>query len=71
MVPLNKLPVPSVADDPTCQKTLQANAPLRSTTLEPDPITRLLLSWKFHLSDADPVPVRIKVPPVLRAAIVL
>ncbi len=32
IVPANDVDVPSVAEDPTCQKTLQACAPLISTT---------------------------------------
>jgi hypothetical protein len=34
MFPANAVAFPSVADDPTCQKTLQACAPLMRTTLD-------------------------------------
>lgn len=34
MLPLNAVPVPSVAELPTCQKTLQSFAPLMTMTLE-------------------------------------
>jgi hypothetical protein len=46
-VPTNRVPVPSVADDPTCQKTLQAWAPLISETLVFDPVISVEPIWKM------------------------
>jgi hypothetical protein len=37
-VPTKRVPVPSVADDPTCQKTLQAWAPFTSWTVVFEPV---------------------------------
>jgi hypothetical protein len=42
MAPVKLLPVPRVAEVPTCQYTLQANAPPVSTTLEPAAVTKEL-----------------------------
>jgi hypothetical protein len=41
IVPTNSEPVPSVAEAPTCQKTLQANAPFVSATLLSVAVVRL------------------------------
>jgi hypothetical protein len=38
IVPTKRVPVPSVAEEPTCQNTLQACAPLMSTTLVFEPV---------------------------------
>jgi hypothetical protein len=60
--PWNTLPVPKVAELPTCQNTLQANPPLVSRTLDPDAVIREDPIWKYHASLAEPVPARVKVP---------
>lgn len=38
IVPTKRVPVPSVAEEPTCQNTLHACAPLTSATDVPDPV---------------------------------
>ena len=45
-VPTKVEPVPNVADEPTCQKTLQAWAPLTSATLVPEPLISVEPIWK-------------------------
>ena len=45
IVPTRVEVVPSVAELPTCQNTLQALAPLRSNTWLPELVTRLLAAW--------------------------
>jgi hypothetical protein len=60
--PWNTLPVPKVAELPTCQNTLHANPPPVSTTLDPDAVIREDPIWKYHASLAEPVPARVKVP---------
>jgi len=45
MFPKKLDPVPSVAEEPTCQYTLQARAPLASTTREDDAVVRLEPIW--------------------------
>ena len=46
MVPTKVLPVPRVAELPTCQKTLQAWAPFSSLTTLFDAVTRVDDAWK-------------------------
>jgi hypothetical protein len=60
--PWNKLPVPKVAELPTCQNTLHANPSPVSRTLDPDAVVREDPIWKYHASLAEPVPARVKVP---------
>jgi hypothetical protein len=60
--PWNTLPVPKVAELPTCQNTLHANPPPVSRTLDPDAVVREDPIWKYHASLAEPVPTRVKVP---------
>jgi hypothetical protein len=38
IVPTKRVPVPSVADEPTCQNTLHACAPLTNRTVVPEPV---------------------------------
>ena len=60
--PWNKLPVPKVAELPTCQNTLHGNPPPVSRTVDPDAVIREDPIWKYHASLAEPVPARVKVP---------
>ena len=46
--PAKVVPVPRVAELPTCQKTLQALAPLMSNTDEADAVVRVLPIWNTH-----------------------
>ena len=48
MFPLNTEFVPKVAELPTCQKTLQASAPLTRTTWLPLPVVRVEAIWKMN-----------------------
>jgi len=48
------------AEEPTCQKTLQGDAPLK-TTLEPTWAVRALGTWKIHVSVEEPISVRVPV----------
>jgi hypothetical protein len=66
ILPWNALSVPKVAEDPTCQNTLQANAPPVSTIPEPVAVIKELPIWKYQASLDEPVPARAKTP--VRAA---
>jgi len=46
--PWNWEPAPSVAELPTCQKTLEALAPLISFTLLPAAVINVEPVWKIH-----------------------
>jgi hypothetical protein len=48
------------AEEPTCQNTLQGDAPLK-TTLEPTWAVRALGTWKIHVSVEEPISVRVPV----------
>jgi hypothetical protein len=51
-----------VAEEPTCQNTLQADTPLR-VTVELVPVMRVLLIWKMNTSLGPPLSVRVPVNP--------
>jgi hypothetical protein len=57
--PAKLLPVWMVAEEPTCQYTLQEDAPPAKTTLAPVAVVRVLPIWKIHTSVALPVSVRV------------
>ena len=46
IVPTKLVPVPSVAEEPTCQNTLHACAPLMSFTLVLEPVISVLRSGR-------------------------
>src|ERR1700729_4055713 len=48
MLPRNVEPVPSVAELPTCQKTLQAWAPLMGTMVVAESVVSVLPIWKMN-----------------------
>ena len=48
MVPSKVEPVPSVAELPTCQKTLQAWAPLMRLTVLPEAVMSVEPAWKTN-----------------------
>ena len=50
IVPLKFDPVPSVAELPICQNTLQACAPPEKTTLLPLAVVNVEPAWKIHTS---------------------
>jgi len=60
--PAKLLPVCMVADEPTCQNTLQGEAPPERTTLAPVAVVRVLPIWKIQTSVELPVPLRVRVP---------
>lgn len=49
-----------VAEVPTCQNTLQGDAPPAKTTLAPVAVVRVLPIWKIHTSVV--LPVNVSVP---------
>jgi len=59
-VPKNFDPVFNVADDPTCQKMLQAWTPPSSTIELPVPVISVVTAWKMKTELG--VPVRVSVP---------
>jgi hypothetical protein len=62
MFPTKKLPVPKVAELPTCQYTLEGNAPPVSRMLEPVAVTKELPIRKYQTSLNEPVPASVKTP---------
>lgn len=58
MLPAKLVPVPKVAELPTCQKTLDAVAPLTSNTFELLAVIRVLPIWKMKT----PLPLRVRFP---------
>lgn len=48
MFPAKRVPVPIVAELPTCQKTLHGSPPLMSTTEERDAVVRVLPIWNTN-----------------------
>src|SRR3970282_1958480 len=62
MLPTNVDPVSSVAELPTCQKTLHAWAPLIRDTVLPEPVIRVESVWKMKTELGLPSPSRVRVP---------
>lgn len=62
MVPSNVVPVPRVAELPTCQKTLQACASLVNATIALDAVMRVLADWKMKTALGSPWASRVTVP---------
>src|SRR3984893_15295224 len=58
MLPMKLVPVPKVAELPTCQKTLAAMAPSISNTCELLAVVRVLPIWKMKR----PLPLRVRFP---------
>jgi len=59
IVPAKVLPVCMVAEEPTCQNTLQGEAPPAKATVAPVAVVRVLPIWKIHTSVEVPVSVRV------------
>jgi len=59
IVPAKLLPDCMVADEPTCQNTLQGEAPPAKATVAPVAVVRVLPIWKIHTSVEVPVSVRV------------
>lgn len=62
MLPLNVVFVPRVAELPTCQNTLQGWAPLIRETLLPEPVIRVLATWKMNTALGSPWASSVTVP---------
>jgi hypothetical protein len=62
MVPLKLDAVPSVAELPTCQNTLQAWAPLIRMMLLAEAVTRVEATWKTNTEPGLPWPSRVSCP---------
>jgi hypothetical protein len=62
IVPLKLDAVPSVAELPTCQNTLQAWAPLIRMTLLAEAVTRVEATWKTNTELGLPWPSRVSCP---------
>nr|WP_241996343.1 hypothetical protein [Kribbella antiqua] len=62
MVPRNWVAVPMVAELPTCQNTLQAWAPLVSTTLLLVAVVRVDPAWNTKTAPASPSALRVSAP---------
>jgi len=62
IVPLNTEFVPRVAELPTCQKTLQALAPLARTTWLPLPVVSVDEIWKMNTALGLPWASRVRSP---------
>jgi hypothetical protein len=62
MVPLKIVLPPSVAELPTCQKTLQDWAPLMSVTLLPVAVVSVEPIWKMKTAPGSPWPSRVRFP---------
>src|ERR1019366_904719 len=62
IVPTKLLVVPSVAELPTCQKTLHACAPFSSTTRLPEAVIKVEPAWKIKTASALPPPLRVSEP---------
>ena len=62
IVPMNAVPVPSVAELPTCQNTLHALAPLISTTLLFEAVISVDPAWNRNTESDWPCPSRVRVP---------
>ena len=56
------MPVPSVAEEPTCQKTLHACAPLISCTVVFEPVISVEPIWKMNTALGSPCASRITLP---------
>src|ERR1700735_1691760 len=61
-VPTKRVPVPSVAEEPTCQKTLHACAPLTSETLVFEPVIRVEPIWNMNTASGLPCAFRVTLP---------
>ena len=62
MLPATVAPVPTVAELPTCQNTLQACAPLISATVLFEAVMRVLADWKMNTELGSFWPSSVTVP---------
>jgi hypothetical protein len=61
-LPTKVVPVPMVAEEPTCQKMLQGEAELIKITEEADAVIRVESIWKIQTLSGSPAPSRVRVP---------
>ena len=61
-VPTKRVPVPSVAEEPTCQKTLHACAPLTSDTEVFDPVISVEPTWNMNTASGLPCASSVTLP---------
>jgi len=61
-VPRKVDPVPSVAELPTCQNTLQDWAPLIRLTKLPDAVVSAEPAWKTNTASGSPAPFSVRAP---------
>ena len=62
IVPTKRVPLPSVAEEPTCQKTLHACAPPTSETLVFDSVISVEPTWKMNTALGSPSAFRVTLP---------
>ena len=62
MFPLNRVPVPSVAELPTCQNTLQLDPMFVMRTIEELAVVSVLPIWKTKTAAGLPWPFNVSVP---------
>src|SRR4051812_46874846 len=62
MLPTNVVVAPSVAELPTCQKTLQFDAPLITATDDPDAVVKVLPILKINEALGLPCASSVSVP---------
>jgi hypothetical protein len=62
IVPTKRVPVPSVAEEPTCQKTLHACAPLISWTAVLEPVINVEPIWKINTALGSPCASSVTLP---------
>lgn len=62
IVPTKCVPLPSVAEEPTCQKTLHACAPLTSETVVFEPVISVEPTWKMNTALGLPSALRVTLP---------
>jgi len=67
IVPLNTVPVPKVAELPTCQKTLHALAPSIRIIELADAVVSVEPIWKMNTESGLPIPFRVTAPVISRA----
>src|SRR5664279_3393502 len=61
-VPTKRVPVPSVAEEPTCQKTLHACAPFTSNTAVLEPLISVEPIWKMNTAFGSPCASSVTLP---------
>jgi hypothetical protein len=66
IVPTMDESVPSVAELPTCQNTLQGSAPLVSTTVLFDAVINVAADLKTKTASGSPCASRVRVPVIPR-----